>query len=584
MSPRRPRFGPAWATLLACVCAAGAAAAPATVKVEVTGVEDELRDNVLEFLSIQRYRDEATLSEAMVERLHGRAAGEVRNALRPFGYYRPKVEGTLTPTERGWVARYSIEPGATTRIAALDLGFVGAGKEEPAFLAVLADPPLRVGGVARHDRYEMLKDRIRTAAEDNGYLDGRFVEAALEVDPATEQAKVRLRFDTGEKLLFGPIVFDQDILDQDLIDRYVEFERGQPFSVRALLDLQYAFNDSDYFRLVEITPDRGAIGPDREVPVTVRMTPRERTKWSFGVGYATDTGPRGSIGYEDRRVNRSGHRAKIELEDSEVKTELRLTYAIPLARPASERLYFKAQATEEEKGDTLSRKSEVGVSVTKAFGKLRQSTYLDYEYEKSDLPGVPDALSNLVIPGYSLSWTETDAPLFVRRGHRWSADVHGSHEALLSDATFLQYTLAGKLVRSFGGSRFITRATYAHSLIADASELPSSQRLFAGGDQSVRGYGYETIGPTDAAGNVIGGTKSASASIELDRLLTEEWGVAAFLDAGDAVDDTPLDPKLGAGLGVRWVSPIGMLRVDIGVPLTEGYDGWHLHLSIGPDL
>ena len=120
--------------------------------------------------------------------------------------------------------------------------------------------------------------------------------------------------------------------------------------------------------------------------------------------------------------------------------------------------------------------------------------------------------------------------------------------------------------------------------MATASELPSSQRLFAGGDQSVRGYGYETIGPTDVSGNVIGGTKLATASVEVDRLLTKAWGVALFVDAGDAVDGTPLDPKVGAGFGVRWVSPIGMLRVDLAWPLEPGMDGWHLHFSIGPDL
>lgn len=554
------------------------------VQVEVSGVEGELRDNVLQFLSLERNRSDPELSDALVERLHARAGGEIRAALKPFGYYRPKVESQLEPTDKGWLARYAIEPGEPTRLVAFDVAFEGPGQDDPAFQAALVDAPLRMGGVARHDRYELLKDRIQAAAEDNGYLDGRFVTAALEVDPGAAEARVRLRFATGEKLLFGPIRFEQDVVDQQLIDRYVTIVQGEPFSVRKLLDLQYALNDSDYFKLVEITPERGAVGPDRQVPVTVRLTPRERTKWSFGLGYATDTGPRGSIGYEDRRVNRSGHRAKVELEDSEIKTELQLTYTVPLERPASERLAFKGQWTEEQKGDTLSRRTVVGVSVSKSLARLRQTTYLDYEYEKTAQPLIAPVVSRLLVPGASLAYTETDAPLFVRRGQRVSLDVHGAHEGLVSDATFLQYGLSGKLVRSFGASRFITRASYASTLIADATELPASQRLFAGGDQSVRGYGYESIGPTDAGGNVIGGTEAASASVELDHLFTKEWGAAVFVDAGDAVDDSPLDPKIGAGVGVRWVSPIGMLRVDVGFPLTEGYDGWHLHLSIGPDL
>ncbi len=557
---------------------------PPALKVEVEGVEDELRDNVVTFLSIERYRDDPELSDAMVERLHARAPGEIRTALRPFGYYRPKVEAALEPTERGWIARYTIEPGEAVRVAAVDIAFEGPGRDDPAFGAAIAEAPLKVGAIARHDRYELMKDRIQAAAEDNGYLDGRFVAAALEVDPGAGEAKVKLRFATGQKLLFGAIRFEQDVVDQALIDRYVGFAPGDPFSVRKLLDLQYALNDSDYFKLVEITPQRGEVGADRRVPVDVRLTERERTKWTFGVGYATDTGPRGSVGYEDRRVNRSGHRAAIELEDSEIKTDLKLTYQVPLEHPASERLAFKGEWTEEQKGDTLSRKTEVGVSLNKAFGRLRQSTYLDYELEHTEQPLVADQVSHLLVPGASLAWTETDAPLFVRRGLRLAADVHGAHEGLISDASFLQYGFSGKLVRSSGASRFIARMSYADTLIADATELPSSQRLFAGGDQSVRGYGYESIGPTDVDGNVIGGTESISGSVEVDHLFTKAWGAALFVDAGDAVDDTPLEPKIGAGFGVRWVSPIGMLRVDIGFPLSPGYDGWQLHLSIGPDL
>lgn len=573
------------ALLLLVAVAPAALAAPALkVEVEITGIEDEHHDNVMIFLSIQRYRNDPGLSEAMVERLHARAPSEVHAALKPFGYYRPKVESTLEPTEKGWLARYQIDKGEPVRIVALDVAFEGPGQDDPAFRQSIVDAPLRVGLVARHDHYKLMKDRIQAAAEDNGYLDGRWVAAALEVDPAAGEARIKLHFATGDKLLFGPISFEQEVVNQSLIDRYVTFKPGEPFSVRKLLDLQYALNDSDYFKLVEITPRRDLVGADRRVPVEVRMTARERTKWTFGLGYATDTGPRGSVGYEDRRVNRSGHRASIELEDSEIKTQLRLTYTIPLEHPATERLAFKAELTEEQKGDIVSRRSEVGVSVSKVFGRLRQSTYLDYEYERTQQPLTPDAVSRLLVPGVSLAYTETDAPLFVRHGQRLSADLHGAHDGLISDATFLQYALSAKLVRSFGASRFITRASYADTMIADATELPASQRLFAGGDQSVRGYGYESIGPTDLNGNVVGGTESFSASVELDHLFTKAWGAAVFVDAGDAVDNTPLDPKIGAGLGVRWVSPIGMLRVDIGVPLSPGYNGWQLHLSIGPDL
>ena len=572
--------------LLAALVLAPAAAAPeARIKVELEGLEGELLANARAFLSIERHKDAADLSEASVERLHGRASDELRAALKPFGHYRPEIEATLEADARGWIARYRITTGAPVLVRTLEVTVDGAGRDDPAFAAVLEDPPISVGAAARHDRYESLKRALLTAAEDSGYLEARYTESVLEVDPIAGEARIRLKLISGDRSYFGAIRFEQDVVEQALLDRYVEFEVGDPFSMRKLLDLQYALNDSDYFRLVEIEPERQAIDAERRIPLRVRLTARERTKWTFGLGYGTDTGPRGTVGWEDRRINRLGHRARAELSASEIKTELKLAYTIPLARPASERLSFQAEAIEEDKGDTLSRRTEFGARIDKTFGRLKQSFYAQFEYERSQFPTAPELRSQLLVPGVFWAHTRSDSPLFARDGERWTLDLHGASEAVYSDITFFQYQLSGKLVRPMGErSRFITRAEYARSLGASLADLPVSQRLFAGGDQSVRGYGYESIGETDVNGNVIGGTEMATISVEVDRLFSARWGAAVFIDAGDAVDTSSFDPKVGAGIGLRWRSPIGMLRLDLGRALDDQLEGWHLHFAIGPDL
>lgn len=555
------------------------------VVVEIEGLDGDLLDNARAFLSIERYKDSADLSEASVERLHARASDELRAAVRPFGYYQTEVVATLEPDARGWTARYRVALGEPVRVRAFEVAVDGPGRDDPAFAAVLAEPPLAVGAIARHDRYDALKRALLTAAEDSGYLEARFSEHALEVDPTAGEARIRLKLATGERSYFGALTFEQDVVDQALLDRYVEFEEGEPFSMRKLLALQYALNDSNYFRVVEIEPQRDAIGADRQIPIRVRLTPRERTRWTFGLGYGTDTGPRGSVGWEDRRINRHGHRATAEISHSEIKSELKLSYSIPLARPASERLSFQAEAVEEEKGDTLSRRTEFGARIDKTFGRLKQTIYLRFEQERSDFPTDPDLRSQLLVPGVLWAHTRTDSPLFARHGQRLTLDVHGASDAVLSDITFLQYRVTGKLVRPLGErSRVIARAEYARSLGAPLAELPSSQRMFAGGDQSVRGYGYESIGETDSNGQVIGGTVLGTASLEVDRLFTKTWGAALFVDAGDAVDTSPFDAKVGAGVGLRWRSPIGMLRLDVAWALDDVVEGWHLHFAIGPDL
>jgi len=565
--------------------ASGTQAAAPRLTVEVEGVEDQLLDNVRALLSIEQYKGATELSDASVERLHARAPDEVRAALRPFGHYQPKLTATLEPVAGGWRARYRIEPGPPLRFTGFEVAIDGPGRDAPHFARAIEDAPLVLGAAARHADYEALKRALLAAADDDGYLEARFTESALEVDPPALGARVRIELATGERTYFGVVSFDQSVVAPELLERYVEIRAGEPYRLSRLLELQYALNDSDYFRLVEVEPQRQAIDAERRVPILIRLTPREQRRWTFGFGYGTDTGPRGSVAYEDRRLNAHGHRGAIEVSDSEVKTELGFRYTIPLARPASERLSFEARLVEEDLGDTQSRRGEIGANITKTFGALKQTTYVSYEQERSDLPSAPDLRSALLVGGASFSQRRSDSPLFTTRGYRWSVDAHGAHDQLLSDLTFLQYRVDGKLVFPIApGSRLLLRGEYARSMLATLDELPTSQRLFAGGDQSVRGYGYDSLGDTDLNGRVIGGTEMVSASVEVDQMFTRRWGAALFVDAGDASASGALAPRFGAGVGLRWLSPIGLLRLDVGFALDQDIGGWHLHFGIGPDL
>jgi translocation and assembly module TamA len=132
--------------------------------------------------------------------------------------------------------------------------------------------------------------------------------------------------------------------------------------------------------------------------------------------------------------------------------------------------------------------------------------------------------------------------------------------------------------------RLLARARLGGMTVDDFSALPASERFFAGGDQSVRGYDYQTLAPRDINNEVIGGRYEAVASLEADYLFIGNYGAAVFVDAGNAADSFPPEPKIGAGIGFRWRSPVGMLRVDIAHPFDDPLNDYRLHISIGPDL
>ncbi len=554
------------------------------VEVRIEGIEGQLLANVRGFLSIERYRDMPNLSAASVQRMHARAPAEIRQALEPFGYYQPEIKSTLSANDTGWIATYVVDPGTPVRVRDVDVVVAGAGHTDKAFTQYLAALPMQSGQVLEHARYQQIKDRLQSIAAARGYLDARFTASELLVNPAEHRADAHLHLATGPRFKLGKVTFKQDILDPDFLHRYVRFKPGSDYAISKLLNLQYALGDSDYFTAVDVNADRARAKGD-EVPVVVEMQPRKRQKYSLGLGYGTDTGPRISLGWENRRVNRRGHRFATTIQVSRVATNATAAYTIPLADPTRERLTLSATGTSQELGGTINHHTEFKVARTTMLAGWQQTAFVQWQRDRNEINDT-STLTRLVVPGITWTATDTDDPIFTRDGSRWLVDLRGSHVALASDTSFAQIRLQGKLIRPLGAhSRLLLRGEAGASVVSDFTNLPLSQRFFAGGDQSVRGFGYNQLGPTDASGTVVGGRDLLVGSVELDTLPWGNWGLAAFFDAGNAMDSftTPLHKSVGVGL--RWKTPIGMVRLDLAHPIRDpDYGRLRVHISLGPDL
>jgi translocation and assembly module TamA len=173
--------------------------------------------------------------------------------------------------------------------------------------------------------------------------------------------------------------------------------------------------------------------------------------------------------------------------------------------------------------------------------------------------------------------------VYPRDGLRWSLDLLGS---VSPDASpFAQALSETRWVHPAGGrGRWILRQQTGATLADQLSDLPLSKRFFAGGDNSVRGYAFQELGSRNAEGEVQGGRYLVTASAEFEQMLWRQWGAALFVDTGDAFDDSALDLKTAAGLGLRWRSPVGLLRLDVAQPVNDPEADWRLHLSLGSEL
>jgi len=554
------------------------------VTVEVKGISGKLLDNVLAYLSIEQQRLDPNLTELQLQRLHQRAAAEIGKALQPFGYYSPRIRGSLQRSDDHWVARYEVDPGPPVHVSKVDIRIEGEGKDDPDFRKVAAQFPLHRNDVLNQPEYEQAKQNFQRFAGDHGYFDFKWIKSEIAVDPAARTAAITLHMDTGPHYRFGTVNFKQDVLRQSLIQRFVPFKPGDPYDTTQLLDMQSGLFDSNYFRNVEINPRRD-LSVNREVPIDVTLVPRHKFLYTVGVGFGTDTGPRAKLGWENRRINDRGHRFNSLYTTSAIRDSLTLSYSIPIRNPRSDQFAIISSWANDHTRDNQSETYVLGVSRSVEFGKnWLQTLYLNYQTESYTVAG-ESGDSLLLMPGITVSKVSADNRIYPERGFRALVDVRGAHPDFVSNAQFVQVRGQVKFIHKiFGKSRILLRGDVGATRFGSIHILPTSVRFFAGGDQSVRGYAYNSLGPTNARGQVVGGEQLLVGSAEFEQRFTDKWSAAVFYDTGNALDNWQGALKDGVGFGVRWLSPVGPIRVDLAWAISEPGAPKRLHINVGPDL
>jgi translocation and assembly module TamA len=564
-----------------CLCVAAPLAA-VPVKVEVEGVGRDLERNIRSVLSLEK-EDKDDLTPERVRRLHDRAPEEIGEALQPFGYYKPVVRGELRQEGERWIARYEVDEGPAIQIASVDLRITGAGADDPEFRRISGEFPLKRGEVLFHPDYEEGKDALVELAAENGYLDAEFEVSEVRVDLERYRADVVVHYDTGPRYRFGEVRFDQDVVDPDLLTGYVNFKRGEPLDVDKVLELQDAISDSPYWARVEVVT-RQDLAQNLEVPIEVNLVPAKPQLFTAGVGYGTDSGARGTLGWELRRINRRGHRGQVQLVGAETEQSFQASYLIPGPYPRTDVLSFNTAYALEDTDTSESETYLIGAQRTQSRGGWRETFSLNYQRDDFEV-GLDQGISDLLVPGASYERVKADDRIYTKEGYRLRFGLQGADGSLLSSSTFLQATMDGKLIRSFGERhRLITRAEAGYMETDEFRELPPRFRFFAGGDQSVRGFGYQELGEEDEAGNVIGGEALLVGSLEYELRVLEKWSAAVFYDTGNAFRTFGDPLEYGAGFGVRWRSPIGPIRADMAWALSDDDRPFRFHLNIGPDL
>lgn len=567
---------------LACPMLSVASQVEVEISAEARGDFSALMDNARIFVG-----DVEGRSADGLRRYASTALSQVKEALRALGYYNPSVNWQVVD-EGDDPARLilTVLPGDPVRVASRQVIVEGPTGAERDLAQDLPEQPA-VGDILNHGEYDTLKSTLQNRASRLGYFDGEFVTHRLKVNPESNTATIDLHFRSGERYRLGPVTFREGHgFDLDLLERFVTTRPGEPFHADKVARLNADLSNSGYFSGVDVdaSPARAV---DGIIPVSVSLTPRPPRSVAAGVGFSTDVGPRFVGNWREHYINPMGHRRGAETELSEPRQNVSGWYELPLDPPMTDSIRLGAGYQRENIEDV---ESERLTFVQQWNHQLdtgwMQVASLRWEGERFRIGDSEEGTSTLLLPGLSYARLQADSPLDPSRGYRLQADVTGAHRAVLSDADILHVNILAKgLITLSGNHRFLARFNLGGVATNNFSDVPPSLRFFAGGDQSVRGYGYETLSPRDERGAAVGGRYLLAGSIEYQYEFRPRWRLATFVDEGNAVDDL-LDPlATGVGIGIRWVSPVGPLRLDVAKGLDSEFGGgWRIHFSMGPEL
>ena len=555
------------------------------VEVTVSGLEGEELKNVQTALAVPPgLVKKDRIDEAWLDHFLDQIPRKVQEALEPFGYYHGTATVSQETAPEGHVkVQVMVTRGGAVLVRGVVVRIEGMEKNEEEFRSLVANFPLAPGMVLRHEVYEEAKRGIHDAAIRRGCLDGRFLVQEVRVNLGERTADIEVVYDTGPRYFFGAINFSgAPLYPRPFLNRYLAFQEGEVFSYEKIGETQRNLTLADRFADVRIETDKEK-ARDHRVPVEIKLRPGPEKHLKLGAGYGTDTGPRASINYRDKNIIDAGHYWEGGINVSRVFQGLALGYTVPGrdVRTFSS-LGVNLKRDNPDTYDTKEFSMELQ-HVRPYFLDKTGSVFLQLLREDST---AGDAQTNTfsLMPGVRIFDRWFDHPTRPEKGYSYLAEIRGAHRSLGSYTGFLQGTITANGIYALGGGfSFLSRIKLGVTLQdEDFRELPIAIRHFAGGDNSVRGYAYQSLGVKDSRGEVVGGRHIVTGSVEMEKTLFKDWGAAAFYDWGNAFNSFR-DAYLAqaAGLGIRYYTPVGPIKVDLARQIGTPEPVFRLHLSFG---
>jgi translocation and assembly module TamA len=570
--------------LLLLLLDAAAASAVDTVKfrVQITAPSD-LTPLLESNLDIVRWSTRADVSQDQLRQLLKTAPQQARDLLATEGYFSPSVESALERDKQMWVARLTVWPGEPTRVLRVDLQITGAIEQDPQRKQRVQRARdafgIRPGSAFRQADWERAKQDAVHSLHHKRYAAARITASRADVDPGAHTARLSVQIDSGPPFRFGAVtVAGLDRYPPSIVTNLNPIAPGTPYDEEELLKFQRRLLISGYFASAVVTAGSDPAQASA-TPIRVNVVEGAARKLGLGLGYSTDRGLRAVAQYTDKNTFDRALRFSGSVQVDQVGQNA--VAGLYLPRNTTGHVYgLEAKYNYQDIENLQTTDWSITGARTLTVEEHESQQSLQFLQEYNQLADGTSDHSKALYAAQTWRWNDLDDLVAPTRGYFLSLQVGGAAEALLSDANFGRLHTKGSYllpVRSFG--TLVLRAEIGAVLTESGANVPSAYLFRTGGDNTVRGYAYESLGVPEG-GSIVGGRYLGVGSVEYIQWIKPQWGAAVFVDAGNAVDDLgAFDAALGYGVGARWRSPIGTVNLD--VAYGQQVEEWRVHFSAG---
>ena len=573
---------------------------------------EELVEPIRERTLLGRWIEEAGFEREQLPLFVIRGREEAAAIVRDAGYFSAKVEVRVDPPEAGEPAdllaparpaadavlptvTIVVDAGARTTVSRLAFELDGAADAQALRDELLERWPLAEGSFFRPSAWEQGKRLMLELLQQRGFVRAKIASSRARVDVQATAASLALTIETGPRLPFGTLtVRGLERYDRSIVEALKPWREagpdaaGDPYDFDQLLLFQARLRGSGYFTGVDVLPDLSAIEADpglAEVPVVAVLRERRRKRVTLGVGYSSDEGPRALLGYEHRDFLGRG----LQLESGLLWQDVRRRAFVSVRTPQRADGYFDQVGARVERLEVqgeLTDRQTVLVGRGKRGEEIDHFLSMQYQTEQRTVPLDPETDRRQAFTlGYAWNLRRVDSQVDPRRGYTISAQASGGARALFSDRSFVRTWARAMRFwpmpedSAFDGGILVGLVEGGQVFASSRDGIPTENLFRTGGTHTVRGYPYLSLGVPEG-GAIVGGRVMALASLEYQHPLVRDWYGAVFLDAGDAADRwQDWKPAWGAGVGVRWRSPIGPVSLDLA--WGDEVRRLRFHLSVG---